>query len=125
MMSESVYLNKLKDRELFLSSPIPLEISGSTGNYVATWMEGPVEGEGRTRDLAVEDCRRAIITSFNALRGRVRKSAAFSADQERQWAGLLHFIGEVRAGRIYKPGPGEEYNVQSADEEEYKGPIFG
>jgi hypothetical protein len=124
-MSESVYLNKLLNTELFLASPIPLEITGSQGNYVATWIEGNVEGEGTTKDSAVEDCRQALIAAFKSLRSRVRKSEALPAEEDRKWVGLLHFIGENRAGRAYKPAPGEEYLVMGSGDDEYKGPIYG
>lgn len=124
-MSESVYLSKLLSPELFLASPIPLEITGSEGNYVATWSEGKVEGEGPTKDEAVDDCRQSLIDTFKGLRVRVGKSAHLSADEDRRWQGLLHFIGENRAGRAYKPAPGEEYQSQASNDDDYKGPIYG
>jgi len=124
-MSDSVYLNKLGDSSLFLASPIPLEVSGSTGNYVATWVEGNVDGEGTTRDLAVDDCRLGLAEAFKALRTKVSGNAALNEDDQRKWDGLLHFIGENRGGRSYKPAPGEDYMTHSADEDEYKGPIYG
>lgn len=123
-MSESVYLSKLRSSELLLASPIPLEITGSEGNYVATWVEGKVEGEGKTRDDAVEDCRVALIDTFKALRDRL-KGTGLSADEDRRWTGLLHFIHEVRAGTIYRPAPGEEYLVEGSTDDDYKGPIYG
>lgn len=124
-MSDSVYLGKLLSQELFLASPIPLEITGSAGNYVASWTEGKVEGEGATKDAAVDDCRQSLIETFKSLRERVRKSAAFSADEDRRWVGLLHYIGENRGGRAYKPAPGEEYQVRASNDDDYKGPIYG
>ena len=124
-MSESVYLSLLRSQELFLASPIPLELSGSTGNYVATWVEGKVEGEGSNKDAAVDDCRQSLIDTFKALRDRVSKGVNLSSEDDRKWAGLLRFIGENRAGRIYKPAPGEDYVPGPTAEDDYKGPIYG
>ena len=69
-MSDSEYLSSLKSPELGLRSPLPLEITGSRGNFVATWLEGSIEGEGATREAAVEDCRLAVIDRFKELRSK-------------------------------------------------------
>ena len=98
-------------------------------NFVATWAEGGVEGEGKTRDEAVDDCRAEIVKRYKHLRDRLAKGARLMGRDEQQWQSMLHFIGEARRGAIYKPAPGEEYQTSTAgsspEDEDYKGPIFG
>lgn len=119
-MSESVYLHSLNNPKFGLLSPMPLEITGKPENYVATWLQGKIEGEGPTRDEAVEDCRQAIIAKFKELKLRVAKG--LSNNDDRLWHGLLHYIAEPGRRAM---APGEDYTTSSPADEDYKGPFFG
>lgn len=123
-MSDSEYLRTLGDSEIYLDAPLPLEITGSDGNYVASWLEGKIEGEGATRYAAVEDARTALVETYKRLRQKVRNGSNLQTLEDQQWTSMLHFVGEARSGMRYKTAPGEDYSP-GRDEEEYKGPFFG
>lgn len=114
----SVYLDKLKHAHLFLDSPLPLEITGSGENYVASWLETGIEGEGSTEELAIDDCRNEIINEYLKLQAAV---ANLSEKQELTWAAMSHYIGDARKRSNAKPHLGEEYMADDKD----KGPVFG
>tara|TARA_Y100000310_G_scaffold337181_1_gene423600 strand:+ start:335 stop:649 length:315 start_codon:yes stop_codon:yes gene_type:complete len=104
---------------------MPVEISGKAGNYVATWMEGRLEGDGKTEEAAVADLRDAIVEKFVSLRTRVINGHSLLPDQDQVWTSLLNYIVEVRDGKVIKTSPSDDYNEKSKEDEDYKGPFFG
>ncbi len=124
-MTHSIYIDTLSSPIVGLDSPMPVEISGKAGNYVATWMEGRLEGDGKTEEAAVADLRDAIVEKFVSLRTRVINGHSLLPDQDQVWTSLLNYIVEVRDGKVIKTSPSDDYNEKSKEDEDYKGPFFG
>lgn len=118
MTTESIYLDDLKDKDLHLDSPLPLELSGGAQNWVATWVETGIEGEGKSREAAVKDARRAILARYRALDEKLKASQRLKADEETTWVSLCHYVTDVSRGRVRQ---GEEI----PRDKDYKGPVFG
>lgn len=108
--ARSEYLESLKHKKVYLTSSIPVEVTGKRGNYVASWLEGSVEGEGASVEEAMNDLRKEIVDLYFSLRNR-----ALDKKQEQQWQSLCYFIAEFNKGRRM---PGEEDDGGT-------GPIFG
>jgi len=121
-------LESLKHNELYLKIPISLDISGSKGNWLAMWedtatMDVRVEGEGRTVDEALEDCREDFIRRYLELREKIASGARMSADEERTWLGLCHYIRDVKSPELM---PGEEFSYFEGEGViDHKGPFMG
>ncbi len=124
-MTHSIYIDTLSSPIVGLDSPMPVEISGKAGNYVATWMEGRLEGDGKTEEAAVADLRDAIVEKFVSLRTRVINGHSLLPEQDQVWTSLLNYIVEVRDGKVIKTSPSDDYNEKSKEDEDYKGPFFG
>jgi hypothetical protein len=107
--ARSEYLESLKHNQLYLTSSIPVEVTGKRGNYVASWLEGGVEGEGTSVEAAIEDLREEIVKLYFELRGK-----AHNKKQEQKWHSLCYFVSEVNRSRRL---PGED--------DDNNGPIFG
>jgi len=122
MATESVYLDSLNDPELYLDSPLPLEISGGSGNFVASWMETRIEGEGPTKDAAVDDVRRAILARYRIIEKKLKAGERVRDPDETVWISMCHYVANVTRGRIRQ---GEEQQLQSPTDPDYKGPVFG
>jgi hypothetical protein len=122
MTTESEYLEDLKDTELSLDSPLPIEISGGAKNWVATWMETGIEGEGKSRDAAIDDVRKAILKKYRDLEGRLKQSQRLKTEDETAWVSMCHYIVNISRGR---QRPGEEFSFGSTGDKDYKGPVFG
>jgi hypothetical protein len=122
MSTESLYLDTLQDPELYLDSPLPLEVSGQTGNFVASWMETKIEGEGPTRDAAVDDARKQILTRYRVIEKKLKAGEKLREADETIWISMCHYIANISRGRIR---PGEEYQMGSPSDPDYKGPVFG
>jgi len=122
MTTESIYLEDLEDKELYLDSPLPLELSGGGQNWVASWMETGIEGEGKSREAAVNDARKQILKRYRSLEERLRKAERLKTEDETAWVSMCHYIVNAARGRTR---PGEEFSVGSARDKDYKGPIFG
>jgi len=122
MTTESIYLEDLADKELHLDSPLPLELSGGGQNWVATWMETNIEGEGKSREAAVNDARKQILKRYRSLEEKLRKSERLKTEDETAWVSMCHYIVNSARGRTR---PGEEFSVGSPRDKDYKGPVFG
>ena len=122
MATESYYLDSLQNPELYLDSPLPLEISGGAGNYVASWEETKIEGEGPTKDEAIEDARKAIIAKYKSIEAKLLKGERVRDPDETIWVSMCHYIASNTRGRVRQ---GEEQSIQSTRDPNYKGPIFG
>jgi len=116
MPKESEYIDAIKDTELYLDSPLPVELNGRPGNWVATWMETGIEGEGKTRDLALEDFTKELIKEYKRIDALLKNSDPLSEKDETTWVSLCHYVGTVRSGTRL---PGTEFNDPDG------GPIFG
>ena len=121
-MTESFYLEKLTDPSLYLDAPLPVEISGGPGNYVATWMETKIEGEGKTKEAAVADVTKAILERYRVIEKKYMDGERVATAEESVWIALTHYIADARRGRIR---PGEEGSMRNPTDPDYKGPIFG
>lgn len=122
MASESIYLDSLESPKLHLSSPLPLEISGGNGNFVASWMETKIEGEGATRELAVDDVRKEILKTYDIIEAKYLNDERVRGDEESVWMAMCHYISSIARGKVR---PGEEGAVRSPRDPDYKGPVFG
>lgn len=122
MTTESYYLESLEDTELHLDSPLPMELSGGGQNWVASWLEGNLEGEGTSKENSIKDCRQIILTRYRDLEKRIRGSERLKTEDETVWISLCHYIINVSRGRLR---PGEEFEANSYTSKDYKGPIFG
>lgn len=122
MTTESEYLETLNDPELHLDSPLPLEISGGGQNWVATWMETGIEGEGKSRDQAIRDACKAILAKYRKLEKQLKNADRLRPEEETLWVSMSHYIVNVGRGRAR---PGEEFSVTTPRDKDYKGPVFG
>ena len=123
MATESLYLEDLKDTELSLDAPLPIEVSGGGSNWVATWLETKIEGEGKSRDAALTDVRKAIIKQYKSLDKKLKESQRLREEDEGVWVAMCHYIVNVSRGRLR---PGEEFSPGGdSRDEDYKGPVFG
>jgi hypothetical protein len=119
MVTKSEYLENLSypgstNQVLALDSPLPLEVSGGSGNWVASWMETGIEGEGKSIAAAMEDCSKSIVERYHVLDKKRQDSVIFREEEERIWISMCHYIVHVARGRTR---PGEEFLD--------KGPVFG
>lgn len=122
MTTESEYLESLEDTELHLDSPLPLEVSGGGQNWVATWIETGIEGEGKTREKAISDARVAILKKYRDLEKRLKAGDRVRSEEETMWLSMSHYIVNAVRGRTR---PGEEFQLGTSRDKDYKGPIFG
>lgn len=122
MTTESEYLEDLQDAELSLDSPLPIELSGGDKNWVATWMETGIEGEGKSKDAAINDVRKQIIKKYRDLEGRLKAAQRIKTEDETMWVSMSHYIVNISRGR---QRPGEEFSFGSTRDKDYKGPVFG
>jgi hypothetical protein len=122
MTTQSEYLESLEDKELHLDSPLPLELSGGGKNWVATWIETGIEGEGDSREACIEDARKAILKRYRALEKKLKNSERLKTEEETIWVSMCHYIVDVGRGRVRQ---GEEFAFGSSRDKDYKGPVFG
>ena len=116
MPKESEYLDSLQDPELYLDSPLPVELNGRTGNWVAFWMETGIEGEGISREDALEDFRKELLKQYRQVENKLKNSDPLSEREETMWVSMCHYIGSTKSGTKL---PGTEFNDPNS------GPIFG
>ncbi len=122
MTTQSEYLETLEDTELHLDSPLPLELAGGGSNWVATWIETGIEGEGDSREAAIDDARKAILKRYRELEKKLKNSERLRVEEEIAWVSMCHYIVNVGRGRVR---PGEEFTVGTSRDDDYKGPVFG
>ena len=121
MAKESDYLDSLEEPDLYLDSPLPVELNGRPGNWVATWMETRIEGEGITREHALNDFRRELLVQYRRIDSLLKANNPLSDDDESKWTSMCHYIGSVNSGTRM---PGTEF-AEPPGSKDYKGPIFG
>lgn len=121
MTTESEYLESLEDIELQLDSPLPLELSGGGRNWVATWIETNIEGEGTSKEAAVNDARKAILKKYRRLEKKLKTTTRLRPEEEKAWISMCHYIINVGRGRVRQ---GEEFDMSNSHDKG-KGPIFG
>jgi len=127
-MSRYYELESLNSPTLYLDSPISLEVSGNPGNWIALWeetdsMDIRVEGEGKTVEEALDDCRKSLLDRYEFLKKKIVSNFNLSPDEERTWLGMCHYIATVDKGKLR---PGEEFTEYTQGKgDDYKGPIYG